>query len=221
MSHIYWIGGSPCSGKSSIARILSERYGLRIYDCDSMYEAHLKRAVPGKHPHLTRAAEISWDEVWMHPVDYLTEREFAFYREEFELIREDLIAMPQDTPICAEGAALLPELLAAMKISPQKAIWIMPTEEFQRREYARRDWVQGILAQCSQPDEAWESWMGRDAQYARVVARQAERLGYAVLKVDESRSIEENAIRSRSILDWDANRHQRGRVAPRKPTSRR
>ena len=191
--NIYWIGGSPCSGKSSIARMLSEAYGLRIYSCDDMYEAHLRRAIPGKHPRMTRASSVTWDEVWMHPVDYLVEREIAFYREEFELIIEDLLAMPTDTPICAEGAALLPECVAALGIDPRRAIWVVPTEEFQRREYGRREWVAEILAQCSQPEQAWQNWMGRDAGFARAVALQAERLGFAVLEVDGGASVESNS----------------------------
>jgi hypothetical protein len=160
-----------------------------------MYEAHLRRAIPGKHPRMTKAASVTWDEVWMRPVDYLVEREIAFYREEFELIVEDLLAMPTRAPICAEGAALLPECVAALGVDPQHAIWIVPTEEFQRREYRRREWVQGILAQCSEPEQAWQNWMGRDAGFARTVALQAERLRFVALEVDGGAAIESNAIR--------------------------
>ncbi|MGA7731829.1 MAG: hypothetical protein WCD37_11230 [Chloroflexia bacterium] len=173
--------------------MLSEEYRLRTYSGDEMYEAHLKRAIPGQHPRMSGASGVTWDEVWMHQVEYLVAREFAFYREEFELIVEDLLAMPTDKPICAEGAALLPECVSALGISPQCAIWIVPVEEFQRREYERREWVQGILAQCSQPAQAWQNWMGRDSEFAREVTLQAERLGFRVLAVDGSHSVHSNA----------------------------
>jgi hypothetical protein len=192
VDHIFWIGGSPCSGKSSIARILSDRYGLQMYSCDDMYEPHLKRAVPGKHNHMSRASFMTWDEVWMNPVEYLVERELAFYREEFELIAEDLRAMPTNTPVCAEGAALLPECVAPLLTGAHQAIWVLPTEQFQREQYARREWIQGILAQCSAPDQAWANWMERDAGFARRVAQQAARLGLRVLEVDGTHSIEDN-----------------------------
>jgi len=29
-NNLYWIGGSPCSGKSSISRILADRFGLAL-----------------------------------------------------------------------------------------------------------------------------------------------------------------------------------------------
>lgn len=193
LAHTFWIGGSPCSGKSSIARILSKKYGLQVYSCDDQYEAHLKRAIPGKHPRMSRASGSTWDDVWMHPVEYLIEREFAFYHEEFEMIIEDLLTLPSDTPICAEGAALLPECVLPLLNDHSQAIWIVPTEQFQRQEYARREWVQGILAQCSLPEQAWENWMGRDAGFARKIALQAERLGFTVLEVDGTQSLQSNA----------------------------
>jgi hypothetical protein len=187
------MGGSPCSGKSSIAHILAQEYGLQTYHCDDRYEAHLKRADRDKHPRMFRASGVTWDEVWMHPVDYLVAREFAFYREEFEMVMEDLLAMPWSSPILAEGAALLPECVAPLLARPNQAIWVVPTEDFQRTQYARRDWVEDILRQCQHPDEAWENWMGRDAAFARQVLSDATERQLAVLEVDGSQSIQRNA----------------------------
>ena len=193
LSHIFWIGGSPCAGKSSIARILSQEYGLQAYHCDQEYEAHLERAIPGKHPLMYNAARMTWDEVWMRPVDLLVTREFAFYREEFEMVLEDLLALPQSSPVLAEGTALLPECVAPLLVRPQQAVWVVPTEEFQRKEYGRREWVENILSQCRYPEEAWENWMARDAGFAKVIARDAQERRLKVIEVDGSRSIQENA----------------------------
>jgi hypothetical protein len=190
LSHIYWMGGSPCSGKSSIARILAEEYGLQTYHCDESYEAHLGRAVPGRHLVMAAARGKSWDAVWMHPVEFLVTREIAFYKEEFEMVVDDLLAMLRSGPILAEGSALLPECVAPLLTRPQQAVWVVPTEDFQRREYARREWVKDVLDQCLRPDEAWENWMARDAGFARVVAQDAAERGLKVIEVDGSCSIE-------------------------------
>ena len=34
LSHVYWIGGSGCAGKSTIAKKLAAQYHLAIYHCD-------------------------------------------------------------------------------------------------------------------------------------------------------------------------------------------
>jgi 2-phosphoglycerate kinase len=192
LRHILWIGGSPCAGKSSIARLLAQQYNLQTYSCDDHYDAHLKRAT-SKHPLISNAAGKSWDEVWMRPVDILVTRELAFYREEFEMMIEDLLAMPRSTPIIAEGAALLPECVSPLLLNPCHAIWIVPTEEFQLREYAQREWVENILSQCRDPQQAWQNWMGRDAGFARSVAEDAKARGLRVVEVDGSQSIEDHA----------------------------
>ena len=193
LSHVFWIGGSPCSGKSSITAILAERFGLQMYHLDDEYTRHLAQAVPQRHPLLYAAKGASWDDVWMHPVATLTAREIAFYREEWEMVVEDLLAMPVSSPILAEGAGLLPQCVAPLISHPQQAIWVVPTEEFQRREYPRRDWVKSILDKCKEPEKAWENWMGRDAEFASVVAQSARDAGLMVLEVDGSRPISENA----------------------------
>lgn len=40
MTKIYWIGGSPCSGKSTIAEILSNKYGLYYFKVDDYLEKY-------------------------------------------------------------------------------------------------------------------------------------------------------------------------------------
>ena len=192
LSHILWIGGSPCAGKSSIAYILAQQYNLQTYSCDDHYEAHLTRATPDKHPLMSNAAGMTWDEVWMRPVDVLVTRELAFYREEFEMVIEDLLAMRRSTHIIAEGAALLPQCVAPLLSHPSQAIWIVPTKEFQLKEYAHRDWVENILSQCQDPQQAWHNWMGRDAGFAKAVAQDAIARGLRVIEVDGKQSLEEH-----------------------------
>ena len=91
----------------------------------------------------------------------------------------------------AEGAALLPALLAEQEVPPARAIWIVPEESFQRTQYARREWRHDVLRTCSDPEQGWENWMARDAGFACRVAAGAVGLGYRVVLVDGSRSVDE------------------------------
>lgn len=40
--NIYYIGGSPCSGKSTTAKILSEKYGLYYFAVDDYLDKYLE-----------------------------------------------------------------------------------------------------------------------------------------------------------------------------------
>ena len=54
LDHVTWIGGSPCSGKSTIAALLADRHGLRRYDCDAAFERTC--AAPPRTPNRTSTA---------------------------------------------------------------------------------------------------------------------------------------------------------------------
>lgn len=45
-SHVYWIGGSPCSGKSTIAEMITKDYGYTYYQCDLFNEKHVNASNP-------------------------------------------------------------------------------------------------------------------------------------------------------------------------------
>src|SRR3954451_22553031 len=107
--HILWIGGSPCAGKSTLSTYLAEKYGCAVYRCDEAYDAHLERSTPVAQPWISRLKAMSWNDVWMRPVETQIREEFAFYREEFPLILDDLRALPAGAPLIVEGTALLPE----------------------------------------------------------------------------------------------------------------
>lgn len=206
LSHVYWLGGASCGGKSTVSRALVERFGMRLYDCDAAYEIHIKTATPERYPLLHRLSRLSWNEVWTRPVDQQIREELALYHEEWSLILDDLRLLPADRPILAEGSALLPELFDGTGVSPNRAIWLVPTPEFQRETYARREWVAGILAECEKPEQAWRNWMDRDAGFAAHVAEQARLRNRAIITVDGSEPVEAVLPRVIHHFGLDGNR---------------
>lgn len=187
-----WVGGSPCSGKSTIVEALCSRYGLAAYHCDGHWERHVRMAERSLQPLMHRQREMSWDQIWMRDVSVQVEDELAIYREEFPMILDDLSRMPPGRPVVAEGAALLPELVAPLLSDAHQAIWIVPAEEFQRQAYRQRGpWVQQILSECTNPQAAWENWMARDAAFARRIANQAISRRLALICVDGQRTVDQ------------------------------
>lgn len=193
LPHVFWLGGSPCAGKSSIADLLAAAHDLAVYRCDDAYFRHAEIVNPADQPVFSRIARASCDDLWMRPVERQIAEELELYREEFPLILADLMALPADRPLIAEGAALLPQLVDALGVNRQRAVWVVPTETFQRHQYARREWRHETLKECAQPEAAWQNWMARDAGFARVVAEDARRRGQRVVVVDGTRSLAETA----------------------------
>ncbi len=103
LSRVWWIGGAPCAGKSTVAAILAERHGLALYRCDDALEAHVRRSEPVASSLLHALTATRWDALWMRPVATQIREELAFYREEFPLIVEDLCDRARGAPASPRG----------------------------------------------------------------------------------------------------------------------
>jgi hypothetical protein len=194
--HIYWIGGSPCSGKSTISRLLAERHNSYLYSADEHFQDHVSQADPDQKPHLALLRSIIWDDVFMRPPDVLVEEVFKIYRQEWELILNDLADLPSDRPIIAEGNPFIPECVQTVLDHPDRAVWLVSSTDFQRQHYpSRGEWVQGVLSECSDPERAFRNWMDRDARFGRQVAEQVEQAGLNLIIIDGSQSIDQ-AVRA-------------------------
>lgn len=179
LSHIYWIGGSPCAGKTTIARKLAAEYGFTYYKCDDCYDDHMSRSTPDQQPNMYKIKDQTWDEVWSTQFCSLTVEEqikdvVRVYEEQFSLILEDLLSRPKTTPILVEGAALLPHMVAPLLTDLNHAIWMVPTPEFQVEHYKKREWIHRILDQYDDPELAFSNWMKRDSGFAQEIVKDAE-----------------------------------------------
>ena len=60
-SRIRWLGGSPCSGKSSVSTMLSRRSRLDLYQVDDALRGQMARIIPDQHPALSSWLAASCD----------------------------------------------------------------------------------------------------------------------------------------------------------------
>ncbi len=188
---IFWLGGSPCAGKSTIARTLADRYGLAVFHCDDTFDRHLRLATTTDQPTLARLRTKTADEVWLEPVRAQVEQEIAIYREQWPLLLDEIAAPTR--PLIVEGAALLPDLVAPLLADRHHAIWVVPDADFQREHYSRRPWTADVLAACSDPAQGYAHWMQRDITFARWVRARVQAHGLASLVVDGRHTLNENA----------------------------
>lgn len=90
-------------------------------------------------PEIQKFNEASLDERWVIPEPKaLLERALFSFSHRFPLVIDDLLGLPKDQPILAEGFGFLPELVHPLLSNPQQAIWLVPTESFKRDSMERR-----------------------------------------------------------------------------------
>lgn len=189
------IGGSPCAGKSSVAAMLARWYDLRHLECDFRSDDRLARMAGRGLRAFEELSALTTCERLSRTPSWQAERELEFYREQFDFLLAELDALPSDRPVIVEGADLLPDLLQRAGVDLERAVWLVPTAEFQMRHYAARDWVTGYLRDCADPEAAFRNWMRRDVLFAERVRELAATVGGRVIVVEGTVSIDDVARR--------------------------
>ena len=191
LRHIRWIGGGSGAGKSTVAHLLSEKHGLRLYHCDETQSAHTARSNATDHPMLHAFLALTMDERWVKRTPEEIFHTFhGFHGEGFGLILEDLLDLPTDVPVLVEGYKLLPYLVAPLLSRPDQAVWLIPTPEWRRIALSRRGSLWSIAGQTSDPETALANLLARDALYTEEVFRQAVALQLTTIEVNGSASVD-------------------------------
>ncbi|GAA2758286.1 shikimate kinase [Actinopolymorpha rutila] len=118
LSNVLWIGGPAGAGKTTVARRLARRHGLRWYNSDSRTWIHRERARVAGVPVPDRG-----------PGHNLYDRA--------PMIADDLRALPVYPLVVAEGGPITPAMVTSTRTSG-RAVWLMPSREVQHDRLSRR-----------------------------------------------------------------------------------
>jgi hypothetical protein len=192
LRNVRWLGGGSGAGKSTVARRLAERHGLRLYSCDDMQAAHTGRSNPAEHPLLHAFVAMSMDERWVQRTpEEMLDTLPALHGEGFDLIVEDLVALPAEPRTLVEGYKLLPRLVEPLISRRDQAIWLVPTPEFRSAAMERRGSTWEIAGRTKDPERALANLLARDALYTRRIEEEAVALRLPMIPVDGTLGIEE------------------------------
>lgn len=193
MRKTYYIGGSPCAGKSTIAEILSQKYDLYYFKVDDFLETYTNICAQKGCPICRKTVEMSAEQIWMRDPVLQCREEFQFYEEIFEYILADLRQLSHNRGMITEGAAYVPDLIKGLGIPDSQYISITPAKDFQVSHFKKREFVPYVLKGCRNMEQAFEHWMERDHLFAQEVQKQCKENGYCSIINDGSIEISELA----------------------------
>ncbi|NBE94227.1 hypothetical protein FE391_10840 [Nonomuraea sp. KC401] len=184
LRHVRWIGGGSGAGKSTVARRIADRHGFRLYDTDGVMHDHAARSTPGECPHLHAFMAMDMDERWVNRSAETMLETFHWFRGEgFGLIVEDLLRLPQERPVLAEGFRLLPSLVEPLLATARHGVWLVPSPGFRLDAFRSRGSLWQIAGRSGDPDRALRNLLERDRLFTERLAGEARGLGLTVIEV--------------------------------------
>lgn len=197
LQHVYWIGGGSGAGKSTIARRIAAQHGLRVYTTDEVMTDHARRSTHDDSPLLHKFMAMDMDERWVNRSSKTMLETFHWFQGEgFNLIIEDLLGLPREPAVVAEGFRLLPRLVVPLLSIRDHAVWLLPTPAFRRAVVESRggsSW--GFLARTSDPERALRNLLERDRMFTDALHEETRRLEVQAIQVDVTMSEDDLARR--------------------------
>ena len=186
LRHVYWIGGGSGAGKSTIARRIAARHGLRLYATDDVMADHARRSTNEDSPLLHTFLVMGMDERWVNrPPKTLLETFHWFRGECFNFIVEDLLRLPREPGVIVEGFRLLPRLVEPLLSVHAQAVWLFPTPDFRRAVVESRGGsASGFLARTTDPERALSNLLERDRMFTDTLRDETARLGLPAFEID-------------------------------------
>lgn len=197
LRHVYWLGGGSGAGKSTVARCIAARHGLRLYATDDVMAEHARRSTHEDSPLLHRFMAMDMDERWVNrPPETMFETFHWFRGEGFRLIVEDLLRLPREPGVIAEGFRLLPRLVKPLLSAPGRAVWLLPSPDFRQAVFGSRGGAaSGFLARTTDPERALRNLLERDRMFTDALREEAARLDVPAIEVDATMTEDDLAER--------------------------
>jgi hypothetical protein len=99
------------------------------------------------------------------------------------LIVEDLLRLPPEPCVIAEGFRLLPHLVQPLLAAPYRAVWLLPTPEFRRAAFGSRGSLWEIAGKTGHPEKALSNLLERDRMFTERLPLKAPRLGLPAIEI--------------------------------------
>lgn len=216
LDHVYWIGGGAAAGKSTISRRLCEEFGFTRWAGDGHWIEHWKTSTPDRNPVASRIGWTlshggSFDWFYSRTAQEIGHDYVKMARVEFEDSVDELLQMSRDYPIVVDAFLGFPELILQVA-KPEKAVFLICTDEFMRQTWKQRttEGSPGLLPilrrqldTCSDPQFALDSFIESNLIESRFVVEDCRREDAALIVTGGRISVDEayTAVKRHFRLD--------------------
>ncbi|WP_160679859.1 hypothetical protein [Clostridium sp. C8-1-8] len=135
LENVYIIGGNACSGKSTMAKLIAEKYGFTLYQMDEHYEEHRKMANETDQPNMCYPRDDIYAFFNRPVLEYASSLQGAI-KEEVPMVLLDLIELQKDKPVIAD--VLFTPMDIEGVIPRDRAVFLTSNRELVESDYFNR-----------------------------------------------------------------------------------
>lgn len=135
LKNVYFITGTPCGGKTTISRALSEKYGIEVFDVDERFDEHQKISDALHQPAMNKKFG-SADEFFGRSVEEYKNWLRANTREQLEYVLLDLIQVSAKKKILCDCHLTVEQ--AQMSSDPSRVVFLLKDPTNLVDEYRKR-----------------------------------------------------------------------------------
>ena len=157
LNNVYIIGGNACSGKSTMAKLIAQKFGFLLYQMDQHYSAHRAITTIGSQPEMCYPRDDIEAFVNRPVLAYANSLQVAI-QEEVPMVFMDLIQLPNDKPVIAD-VLFTPNDIKGI-IPKERAVFLTSKKDLVKRDYfnrpEKRDFYDCVMT-FSNPDKSFEN----------------------------------------------------------------
>jgi dephospho-CoA kinase len=101
LKNVYFICGTACGGKTTMSKMLAEKYGFYLYDMDKHYSEHRPIAQEEYQPDMCYHGK-NFHEQWMRPIEEQARWNINSLKEQSEMVLIDLMKLSENQKVVAD-----------------------------------------------------------------------------------------------------------------------
>lgn len=178
---IYLLGGRPCSGKTTIAYKLGQKYNIDVKYLDVYAQKLIDNSTP-KTPNIFSWKGISLTQAMNGSPEVLFDTYLKAYDEMIPFFL-DMISKLESKKIILEGSILTPKFVSLLeKQYDTQVCYLLTDDNFVREQYIKRDYAQEMIRQVG-GKQSLENLLQRDSIFAKYIIKEIKKYNYPSLEI--------------------------------------
>ncbi len=205
--NLYWIIGGAGSGKTTISRSLSAKFGIPVYDMDDhIYGTYHGRFTQERHPVNTAWSKSQDGLAWLLDMNWDDFNNFnqAAIPEYLNLFCEDIDTMSRAARLLVDGGICNPTILAQAFPTNQIVCLATPGQSSTEiwSENDERKSMKEMIFRLPNPKEAWRKFLEFDERITHTILKECQESDIAVFSRSATETVDELTERVANALGF-------------------